>query len=51
MQWNYKVIFVADANAALTDDAHNASLNSLRSLYADIAMTESVLRQLASATQ
>ncbi len=47
MQWNYKVIFVADANAALTDDAHNASLNNLRSLYADIAMTESVLRQLA----
>jgi len=51
MQWNYKVIFVADANAALTDDAHNASLNNLSSLYADIAMTESVLRQLADGIQ
>ena len=51
MQLNYKVIFVADGNAALTDDFHNASLNNLRSLYADIAMTESVVRQLAEGAQ
>jgi len=46
MQLNYKVIFVADGNAALTDDFHNASLNNLRHLYADIAMTDDVVRQL-----
>jgi ureidoacrylate peracid hydrolase len=46
MQLNYKVIFVADGNAALTDDFHNASLNNLRHLYADIAMTESVVQQV-----
>lgn len=51
MQLNYKVIFVADGNAALTDDMHNASLNSLRSLFADIAMTESVVRQLTDGAQ
>lgn len=43
MQLNYKVIVVADGNAALNDDFHNASLNNLRSLYADIAMTEGVI--------
>lgn len=46
MQLNYKVIFVADGNAALTDDFHNASLNNLRHLFADIAMTEDVVRQV-----
>jgi ureidoacrylate peracid hydrolase len=46
MQLNYKVIFVADGNAALTDDFHNASLNNLRHLYADIEMTEGVLQLL-----
>jgi ureidoacrylate peracid hydrolase len=51
MQLNYKVIFVADGNAALTDDFHNASLNNLRSLYADIAMTESVVQLLRDGAQ
>lgn len=51
MQLNYKVIFVADGNAALTDDFHNASLNNLRHLYADIAMTEEVVRQLREGAQ
>jgi len=51
MQLNYKVIFVADGNAALTDDFHNASLNNLRSLYADIAMTEGVIGLLREGAQ
>jgi len=28
MQLNYKVVFVEDANAALSDAAHNGTLNS-----------------------
>ncbi|MEP7243437.1 MAG: isochorismatase family cysteine hydrolase [Gammaproteobacteria bacterium] len=51
MQLNYKVIFMADGNAALTDDFHNASLNNLRSLYADIAMTEGVVQLLREGAQ
>ncbi|MDY6944083.1 MAG: isochorismatase family cysteine hydrolase [Pseudomonadota bacterium] len=51
MQLNYKVIVVADGNAALTDDFHNASLNNLRSLYADIAMTEGVVDLLRAGAQ
>lgn len=51
MQLNYKVIVVADGNAALTDDFHNASLNNLRSLYADIAMTEGVVKLLREGAQ
>jgi len=51
MQLNYKVIFVADGNAALTDDFHNASLNNLRSLYADIAMTEGVVSLVRAGAQ
>ncbi len=34
MQMNYKVIFVADANATNTDAEHNATLNNLVRLFA-----------------
>jgi ureidoacrylate peracid hydrolase len=46
MQLNYKVIFVADGNAALSDDDHNATLNSLCARFADVMTTEEVVAAL-----
>jgi len=43
MQMNYKVIFVSDANAALTDAAHNATLENMATLFADVMSTAEVL--------
>jgi ureidoacrylate peracid hydrolase len=54
MQMNYKVIFVADGNAALSDDAHNATLTSMCGLFADVRTTEetiAVLERAARPTQ
>jgi ureidoacrylate peracid hydrolase len=46
MQRNYKVLFPTDANAAGCDADHNATLNSLCGLFADILPTEEVLAAL-----
>jgi ureidoacrylate peracid hydrolase len=43
MQMNYKVIFVADANATNTDAEHNATLNNRVRLFADAMTTEELL--------
>jgi ureidoacrylate peracid hydrolase len=43
MQMNYKVIFVTDANAALTDTAHNATLDNMCMIFADVRPTVEVL--------
>jgi ureidoacrylate peracid hydrolase len=43
MQMNYKIIFVADANAALTDAAHNATPDNMLMLFADVMTTQEVL--------
>lgn len=43
MQMNYKLIFVSDANAALTDAAHNATLDNMCMLFADVRPTAEVL--------
>ena len=43
MQMNYKVIFIADGNAALTDAEHNATLNNMVTLFADVMTTEEVV--------
>jgi len=43
MQMNYKVIFVADATATLTDAAHNATLENMAMLFADVMTTREVL--------
>jgi ureidoacrylate peracid hydrolase len=43
MQMNYKIIFVADANAALSDAAHNATLENMLMLFADVMTTQEVL--------
>jgi len=43
MQMNYKVIFVSDATAALTDVAHTATLENMAILFADVMTTGEVL--------
>ena len=48
MQMNYKLIFVADANAALTDAAHNATLDNMTMLFADVVFTDEVLATIAA---
>jgi len=43
MQMNYKVIFIGDGNAALTDAEHNATLNNMVTLFADVMTTEEMV--------
>jgi len=43
MQMNYKVIFVSDATATVTDAAHNATLENMAMLFADVMTTREVL--------
>lgn len=43
MQMNYKIIFVADANAALSDAAHNATLENMAFLFGDVMFTDELL--------
>jgi ureidoacrylate peracid hydrolase len=40
MMLNYKVIMVSDANAAMTDAEHNASLTSIYSTFGDVMDTD-----------
>lgn len=47
MQRDFKVIFVTDGNAALTDAEHNATLSSMVALFADLQSTEQLLKTLA----
>jgi ureidoacrylate peracid hydrolase len=49
MQMNYKVVFVADGNATNTDVEHNATLNNMAALFADVMTTEELVRFLGSA--
>ena len=49
MQMNYKVIFVADATATLTDAAHNATLENMAMLFADVMTTSEVITAIESA--
>lgn len=47
MQMNYKLIFVADANAAMSDQAHNGTLDNMCMLFADVLTTEETLAVIA----
>jgi ureidoacrylate peracid hydrolase len=48
MQLNYKVVFVSDANATLSDAEHNATLNNMSALFfADVMSTDEVVKALA----
>jgi ureidoacrylate peracid hydrolase len=48
MQQNYKIIFVADGTAALTDAEHNATLCNMIALFADVTTTEEVVALVAA---
>jgi ureidoacrylate peracid hydrolase len=43
MQNNLRVIMAADANAALSDEAHAGTLMSLGLVFADLRSTEEVV--------
>jgi len=47
MQLNYRVIFASDANAALSDAEHNATLNNMMFLFADVRSTQEIAALLA----
>lgn len=49
MQMNYKIVFVSDANAALTDEAHNATLENMALLFGDVMSTAELLEAIARA--
>ncbi len=51
MQMNYKIIFVADANAALTDAAHNATLENMAFLFGDVMSTAELLDFIEHSTE
>jgi ureidoacrylate peracid hydrolase len=46
MQMNYKILFVSDANAALSDAAHNATLENMAFLFGDVLSTDELIRLL-----
>lgn len=48
MQLNYRVIFVSDATAALSDVEHNAALNSLTAIFADVVPADAVVELLSA---
>ncbi len=49
MQMNYKVIFVSDATATLSDAAHNATLENMAMLFADVMTTGELVAAIAAA--
>jgi ureidoacrylate peracid hydrolase len=46
MMLNYRLVFVADANAALSDAEHNATLASIIRVFGDVATTDEVIALL-----
>ena len=51
MMLNYRLVFVSDANAALTDDEHNATLGSILRVFGDVASTDEVIQLLSAASR
>jgi ureidoacrylate peracid hydrolase len=51
MQRNFRVIFVSDGNAALTDAEHNATLVNMITLFADVMTTDEALAAVPAAAQ
>jgi ureidoacrylate peracid hydrolase len=45
---NFSVIMAADANAALSDDDHNASMNALAQTFGDVMDSEQIIERLHS---
>jgi ureidoacrylate peracid hydrolase len=48
MMLNYRLVFVSDANAALSDAEHNATLTSILRVFGDIASTDEVIGLLSA---
>lgn len=48
MQMNYKLVFVADGNAALTDQAHNGTLSNMAMLFAEVIDTQATVDLIAA---
>jgi len=48
MMMNYKVFFLADANATFTDAEHNATLSALAPGFCDVRDTDAMLALIAS---
>jgi len=46
MQLNYRVLFAADANAAITDEAHAATLATMALVFADLYSAEELVDRL-----
>jgi ureidoacrylate peracid hydrolase len=46
MMLNYKLVFVSDANAALSDAEHNATLGTILRVFGDVATTDEVIARL-----
>ncbi|HET6605123.1 MAG TPA: isochorismatase family cysteine hydrolase [Rhodopila sp.] len=49
MMLNYKVFYVADGNATLTDEEHNATLTAMAHTFCDVVPTRELLDLIASA--
>ena len=45
------IIFVADANAALTDEEHLATLSSMTAIFADVMPTAMVVETIAKSAR
>lgn len=48
MMLNYRLVFVSDANAALSDADHNATLSSILRVFGDVATTDEVIGLLSA---
>jgi len=49
MMLNYKTVMVSDANAAATDDEHNATLANILRIFGDVMSTDEVIARLVKA--
>jgi nicotinamidase-related amidase len=47
----FRVLFISDATAALTDEEHNAALLTLRAVFADVRTTDEMLSILAASRE
>jgi len=45
---DYKVLFIADATATATDEEHNAALLNLRLCFADVVLTDELLKRIGA---
>lgn len=48
MMLNYRLVFVSDANAALSDAEHNATLGSILRVFGDVASTNETIQLLSA---